>query len=109
MEGRSNLLVELQVAQDTFLEVLDNESDIASANSWYKVRDGNVFKADLMLKVCVLLRRDVLASRANNSAYDQDSVQEFLKWSEQITVEFATKKATFSKLAFDQVTPPVSL
>ena len=29
MEGLNNLLVELLVAQDTFLEVLKNESDIA--------------------------------------------------------------------------------
>ena len=44
MEGLNNLLVELQVAQDTFLEVLENESDIASANSRYEVRDGDVLK-----------------------------------------------------------------
>ena len=60
-------------------------------------------KADLiMLKVYALLMRDVLPTRAKNSANDQDSVQEFLKWSEQVTVEFVTKKAaTFSMLAFD--------
>ena len=34
--------------------------------------------------------------RANNSANDQDSVKEFLKWSEQITVEFVQKKPSFS-------------
>ena len=55
-----------------------------------------------MLKVYALLMRDVLPSKGKNSADDQDSVQEFLKWSEQITVEFVTKKAaTFSTLAFD--------
>ena len=59
-----------------------------------------------MLNVYALLMRDVLPSRAYNSVNDQDSIQEFLKWSEQITVEFAPKKATFSMLAFDQVTPP---
>ena len=32
MEGLNNLLLELQVAQDNFLEVLENDSDIASAN-----------------------------------------------------------------------------
>ena len=37
-EGLNNLLVKLQVAQDNFLEVLENESDIASANSWYEVQ-----------------------------------------------------------------------
>ena len=52
-------------------------------------------KADLVLKVNALLIRDVLPSVANNSANDQDSVQEFLKWSEQITVEFVTKKLSF--------------
>ena len=45
-----------------------------------------------MLKVYALVMRDVLPSRANNSANDQDLIQEFLKWSEQITVEFVTKK-----------------
>ena len=44
MEGLNNLLVELHVAQDNFLKVLENESDIASANSWYEVHDGDVFK-----------------------------------------------------------------
>ena len=47
MEGLNNLLVELQVARDNFLEVLENESDIASANSWYEVHDGDVFKVPL--------------------------------------------------------------
>ena len=37
-----------------------------------------------MLNVYALLMRDVLASRAYNSVNDQDSIQEFLKWSEQI-------------------------
>ena len=44
MKGLNNLLAELQVAQDNFLEVLLNDSDIASANSWYEVHDGDVFK-----------------------------------------------------------------
>ena len=44
MGGLNNLLVELQVAHDNFLEVLENESDIASANSWYEVHDGDFFK-----------------------------------------------------------------
>ena len=60
-----------------------------------------------MFNVNALLMRDVLPSRrAYNSVNDQDLIQEFLKWSEQMTVEFASKKATFSMLAFDQVTPP---
>ena len=42
--GLNNLLVEIQVAQDNFLEVLENDSDLASANSWYEVHDGDVFK-----------------------------------------------------------------
>jgi len=44
MEGLKNLLVELQVSQDHFFEVFENESDIASATSWYEVHDGDVFK-----------------------------------------------------------------
>jgi len=36
MEGLNNLLVEIQVAQGNFLQVLENDSDIASANSWYE-------------------------------------------------------------------------
>ena len=54
-------------------------------------------KADLMLKVYGLLMRDVLPSKGKNSANDQDSVQEFLKWSEQIAVEFVTKKPSFPR------------
>ena len=44
MEVLNNLLAELQVAQDNFQEVSENDSDIASANSWYEVHDGDVFK-----------------------------------------------------------------
>ena len=44
MEGLNNLLVKPQVAQDNFLEVLENDSDITSANSWNEVHDGDVFK-----------------------------------------------------------------
>ena len=55
----------------------------------------STIKADLVLKVYASLMRDELPSRANNSANDQDSVQEFLKWSEQISVEFVTKKPSF--------------
>ena len=39
--------------------------------------------------------RDLLPSRADFSANDQDSVQGVLKWSEQITVEFFTNKPSF--------------
>ena len=80
----------------------DNEPQLHSEST------GGI-KADLVLKVYALLMQDVLPSRANNSANDQDSVQEFLTWSEQISVEFVRKKATFPMLAFDQVTPPFSL
>ena len=66
-------------------------------------------KVDLILKVYASLMQDVLPSRANNLANDQDSVQEFLNWCEQNSVEFVTKKAIFSMFAFDQVTPPFSL
>ena len=44
MKGPNNLLAVLQVAHDNFLEVLVNDSDIASANSWYEIYDGDVFK-----------------------------------------------------------------
>ena len=82
----------------------DNEPQLHSEST------GGI-KADLVLKVNALMMQDVLLSRANNSANynDQDSVQEFLTWSEQISVEFVTKKATFPMFAFDQVTPPFSL
>ena len=66
-------------------------------------------KAALVMKFCALLTRDELPWRTNNSANDQDLLQEFLKWSEQITIEFITEKNSFSKLAFDQVTPPFSV
>jgi len=44
MEGLNSLLVELQAARDNYLDALENESDIISANSWYEVHDGDVFK-----------------------------------------------------------------
>jgi len=44
MEGLNNLLIELKVAQVFFLELLENDSDIVSANSWYEVHNGDVFK-----------------------------------------------------------------
>ena len=50
--------------------------------------------------------RDVLPSRANNSANDQDSVQ--VRILEVVRASYSRvrrKKASFSTLAFDQVTP----
>jgi len=44
MEGLNSLLVELQVAQDNFLQVSENDSDISSANSWCEVHNGDLFK-----------------------------------------------------------------
>lgn len=44
LEGLNNLLAKLQVAQDTYLDALENETDIVHANSWYEVHDGDVFK-----------------------------------------------------------------
>ena len=52
-------------------------------------------KADLVLKVCASLMRDVFPLRVINSANEQDLVQEFLDWSEKFTVEFVTKKPSF--------------
>ena len=72
MEGLNNLLVELQVAQDNFLEVLENESDIASANSWYEVHDGDVFK--FKQSVCEYLSKaKELQSAELNSAASNKS------------------------------------
>lgn len=45
MEGLNNLRFERQVAQDNFLEVLENKLHSASANSWYDVNDGDVLKS----------------------------------------------------------------
>ena len=73
MEGLNNLLVELQVAQDNFLGVLENESDIANANSWYEVHDGDVFK--FKQSVCEYLSKAKelqsaeLNSAASNKSY----------------------------------------
>lgn len=71
MEGLNNLLVELQVAQDNFLEVLENESDIASANSWYEVHDGDVFK--FKQSVCEYLSKakELQSAELNSSASNQ--------------------------------------
>ena len=71
-EGLNNLLVKLQVAQDNFLEVLENESDIASANSWYEVHDGDVFK--FKQSVCEYLSKaKELQSAELNSAASNKS------------------------------------
>ena len=83
------------------MHMVENKQRVDNQRQLHLEWTGGI-KADLMLKVYALLMRDVLPTRAKNSANDQDSVQEFLKWSEQITVEFVTKKAaTFSTLAFD--------
>ena len=72
MEGLNNLLVELQVAQDIFLDVLENESDIATANSWYEVQDRDVFK--FKQSVCEYLSKaKQLQSAELNSAASNKS------------------------------------
>ena len=73
---------------------IENKQPVDSEPQLHSESTGGI-KADLVLKVYALLMRDVLPSRANNSANDQDSVQEFLRWSEQISVEFVTKKLCF--------------
>ena len=71
MEGLNNVLVELQVAQDNFLEVLENESDIASANLWYEVHDGDVFK--FKQSVCEYLSKakELQSAELNSAASSQ--------------------------------------
>ena len=71
MEGLNNVLVELQVAQDNFLEVLENDSDIASANLWYEVHNGDVFK--FKQSVCEYLSKakELQAGELNSAASSQ--------------------------------------
>ena len=44
MEGLNNLLVKLQDTQDNYVDALENETDIANANSWYDAHDGDIFQ-----------------------------------------------------------------
>ena len=72
MGGLNKLLVEPQLAQDNFLEVLENESDIASANSWYEVHDGDVFKfkqsvCEYLSKVKDLQSAELISAASNKS------------------------------------------
>ena len=94
--SRRNLLwEEWQLLKCTWLRnKIENKQPVDNEPQLHSESTGGI-KADLVLKVYALLMRDVLPSRANNSANDQDSVQEFLRWSEQISVEFVTKKPCF--------------
>ena len=47
MEGLNNLLVKLQDTQDSYVDALENETDIVNANSWYDAHDGDIFKFKL--------------------------------------------------------------
>ena len=72
MGGLNKFLVEPQLAQDNFLEVLENESDIASANSWYEVHDGDVFKfkqsvCEYLSKVKDLQSAELISAASNKS------------------------------------------
>ena len=40
----NNVLVKLQDAQDNYVDVLEDETVIVNANSWYDAHDGDVFK-----------------------------------------------------------------
>ena len=71
MEGLNNLLVELQVAQDNFLEVLENDSDIASANSWYEVHDGDVFKFKQSAYEYLSKAKELQSAELNSAASNQ--------------------------------------
>ena len=72
MKGLNNLLAELQVAQDNFLEVLVNDSDIATVNSWYAVHDGDVFKFKHSV-CCYFSKAKELHSPELNSAASNQS------------------------------------
>lgn len=71
MEGLNNLLAELQVAQDNFLEVLLNDSDIASANSWYEVHDGDVFKFKQSVCDYFSKAKELQSAELNSAASNQ--------------------------------------
>ena len=71
MEGLNNLLAELQVAQDNFLEVLENDSDIASANSWYEVHDGDVFKFKQSVYEYMSKAKELQSAELNSAASNQ--------------------------------------
>ena len=68
MEGLNNLLLELQVAQDNFLEMLENDSDIASANSWYEVHDRDVFKFKQSVYEYVSKAKELQSAELNSAA-----------------------------------------
>ena len=68
MEVLNNLLAELQVAQDNFLEVLDNDSDVASANSWYEVHDGDVFKFKQSVYEYLSKAKELQSAELNSAA-----------------------------------------
>ena len=71
IEVLNNLLAELQVAQDNFLEVLENDSDIASANSWYEVHDGHVFKFKPSVYEYLSKAKELQSSELNSAASNQ--------------------------------------
>ena len=71
MESLNNLLVELQVAQDNFLGVLDNDSDIASANLWYEVHDGDVFKFKQSVYEYLSEAKELQSAELNSAASNQ--------------------------------------
>ena len=75
MEGLNNLLVELQVAhvQDNFLEVLENDSDIESATSWYEDHDGDVFKFKQSVYECLSTTKELQSAELNSAAFNNHS------------------------------------
>lgn len=68
MEGLNNLLVKLQVAQDNILKVLENESDIASANSWYEVHNGDVFNFKQSVYEYLSKAKELQSAELNSAA-----------------------------------------
>jgi len=71
MEGLNNLLVEIQVAQGNFLQVLENDSDIASANSWYEAHDGDAFKFKKSVCEYLFKVKELHFAELNSAASDQ--------------------------------------
>ena len=71
MEGLNNVLVELQVAQDNFLEVLENDSDIANANLWYELHDGDVFKFKQSVCEYLLKTKELQSAELTSAASSQ--------------------------------------
>ena len=53
LEGLNNLLVKLQDTQNNYVDVLENETDIVNAHSWYDAHDRDILILNsLSLNIC---------------------------------------------------------